>query len=124
MAINDEARQVEIARSLATAARELAHSTRSVPHPQDSYALIGELDAAVGSLAQVCEQLARWHGRVVDGVHYAGEDATGDGATGTVVASDALRRASAVLATAAAALQEAHAANGVIRWFEDVTEQG
>src|SRR5690625_5351761 len=84
MAINDEGRQLAIAAELEEAARSLAHSTRDVPVPADSYAMLGELRATIDSLEEVCRRLGAWHTRVVDGVHYAGEDDRGDGATGTV----------------------------------------
>ena len=37
MAINEEQRQLEIAAEVEELARALAHSTRDVPHPRDSY---------------------------------------------------------------------------------------
>lgn len=78
----------------------LAHSTRSVPVPSDSYFLLGELRATVDDLEQVCRQLGAWHAGVVDGVEYEGEDARGDGATGTVTAAAELDRAASALAAA------------------------
>src|SRR3546814_3345668 len=87
MAVNEEHRQVEVARDLSSQARTPAHSTRDVPAPFDSYTLLGELVATVDDLQQVCQQLGLWHSRVVDGEHYAGEDNRGDGATGTVTAA-------------------------------------
>lgn len=118
MAVNEEQRQVAIAGDLEARARTLAHSTRDVPSPGDSYELLGELTATLDHLEQVCRQLAGWHTRVVDGTHYAGEDAEGDGATGTVTAAAELERAAAALDTAAAAMRAAHSANGVVRWFD------
>lgn len=96
----------------------LAHSTRNVPVPADSYRLLAELRATVNDLEQVCQQLSGWHGRVVDGTHYAGEDARGDGATGTITASAELEVAAVALSRASAALGAAHSANGVVRWFD------
>lgn len=118
MTVNEEHRQVEIARDLETQARTLAHSTRDVPAPSASYALLGELVGTIDNLEQVCRQLGAWHARVVDGTHYAGEDARGDGATGTVTAAAELERAAVALATASAALRSAHSANAVVRWFD------
>lgn len=118
MTVNEEQRQVEVARELEAAARTLAHSTRDVPVPADSYVLLGELGSATTLIQQVCRQLAAWHGRVVDGTHYAGEDADGDGATGTVTAAAQLARAADALGTAADALGAAQTANGVVRWFD------
>lgn len=118
MTINDEHRQVDVARELSELARTLAHSTRDVPSPSASYSMLGELVVTVEALEQVCRQLAAWHSRVVDGTHYEGEDARGDGATGTVTVAAELERAAAALDNAANALRAAHSANGVVRWFD------
>ncbi len=118
MAVNEEQRQVAIATELAEVARTLAHSTRDVPAPSESYSMLGELTATLADLQQVCRQLAAWHARVIDGVHYEGEDSRGDGATGTVTASAELERAAAALDSAEDALRRAHSANGVVRWFD------
>lgn len=120
MTVNEEHRQVEIASELSNQARTLAHSTRNVPAPISSYALLGELVATVENLEQVCRQLGAWHSRAVDGRHYEGEDSRGDGATGTVTAAIELEQAASSLDAAAAALRAAHSANGVVRWFDDV----
>ena len=42
MAINKQERQLEVAREAEELLRTLAHSTRDVPHPFESYALLGE----------------------------------------------------------------------------------
>ncbi|WP_285040014.1 hypothetical protein [Plantibacter sp. lyk4-40-MEA-4] len=119
MATNEEHRQIEIARALSDQARSLAHSTRDVPNPSDSYSLLAELTATIDDLEQACRQLGAWHTRTVDGKHYAGEDERGDGATGTVTAAAELTRAAAALADAADAIRAAHSANGVVRWYEE-----
>lgn len=93
-----------------------------VPAPFDSYTLLGELTATVDDLEQVCRQLGAWHSNVVDGKHYAGEDARGDGVTGTVTAAAELERAAAALDATSAALRAAHSANGVVRWFDAIEE--
>jgi hypothetical protein len=118
MAVNEEQRQRAVAAELAKVARTLAHSTRDVPVPSESYGMLGELAGALADLEQVCRQLAAWHGRVIDGVHYEGEDPRGDGATGTVTAAAELQRAATALASAETALRQAHSANGVVRWFD------
>ena len=118
MAVNEEGRQAAVAAELAETARTLAHSTRNVPVPSDSYSLLGELRATVDALEQVCRQLSAWHAGVVDGIHYEGEDDRGDGATGTVAAAADLERAAAALNAASEALGRAHAANGVVRWHD------
>ncbi|GAA1681186.1 hypothetical protein GCM10010977_32280 [Citricoccus zhacaiensis] len=118
MAINEDHRQAEIAAELEQAARVLAHSTRTVPVPSDSYRLLGELNATTDHLSQVCQQLATWHDGVADGTHYEGEDDRGDGATGTVTAAEQLRQAASALADATQAIMAAHSANGVVRWYD------
>ena len=120
MTINEQHRQVEVARDLSAQARTLVHSTRDVPAPFESYTLLGELVATVDDLEQVCRQLGTWHSTVVDGKHYEGEDDRGDGATGTVTAAAELERAATALSAASAALRDAHSANGVVRWFDQV----
>jgi len=120
MPINEEHRQVEIAHEVEALARTLAHSTRDVPVPSDSYTLLGELVGTVDNLEQISRQLGAWHSQVIDGTHYAGEDERGDGATGTVTAASELERAAAALSTASEALRAAHSANGVVRWFDTV----
>lgn len=121
MAVNEEQRQRAVAAELSEVARTLAHSTRDVPVPSESYNILGELTATLADLEQVCRQLAVWHERVIDGVHYAGEDERGDGATGTVTAAAELERAATALASAATALRGAHSANGVVRWFDSTS---
>lgn len=116
MTVNQEARQAAIAADVEQAARILAHSTRSVPKPWQSYSMLGELHEITSHLSQVARQLASWHGRVTDGVEYQGEDERGDGATGTVSAAANLEDAAAALDAATTALMKAHSANGVIRW--------
>lgn len=123
MAVNEEQRQVAIAREIAELARTLAHSTRDIPRPSDSYALLGELSAAQRSLAQVYEQLAVWHGQVRTGLHHDGDDpsagteAYGIGGAANRAAS-LLREAGERAALAEDSLREAHSANGVVRWFD------
>lgn len=119
MAINEEHRQVEIAAELEAVARALAHSTRDIRSPVDSYTLLAELTATMDHLQQICRRLAAWHTLAHDGKHYAGEDERGDGATSTGTAAAELERATAALDTASAALRSAHAANGVVRWHDE-----
>ncbi len=52
MAINEETRQLEIAREVEELTRTLAHSTRTVPHPNESYNLIAELGLIVDHVQQ------------------------------------------------------------------------
>ena len=44
---NEERWQVQVAKDLEALARTLAHSTRDVPTPFDSYTLLGELTATI-----------------------------------------------------------------------------
>jgi len=74
MAINEETRQLEIAREVEALTRTLAHSTRTVPNPSESYNLLAELWLTVDHLQQVSQQLAQWHQGVIDGTHYNGLD--------------------------------------------------
>ncbi|WP_348542271.1 hypothetical protein [Dietzia kunjamensis] len=113
--MNDEQRQTEVADEVEAAARQLAHSTRNVPNPPDSYALLGSLGASARHLAQVAAQLSRWHDRVTEGTEHVGEDDRGDG-TGIDTAATALRQAAAALHGAARHIESAHSANGVVRW--------
>lgn len=49
MAINEEQRQLEIAAEVEELARTLAHSTRDVPNPRDSYRLLGRVGSSTPS---------------------------------------------------------------------------
>ena len=124
MSVNEEGRQREIADELAEVARTLAHSTRTVPHPSDSYELLASLRSAQDSLTQVYTQLAAWHGAAVDGTHYNGEDGHGIPglpAAGTFGQATALLNMAADSAAKAADLvDKAQSANAVVRWFDDV----
>lgn len=118
MAINEDYRQTEVAAEVENAAKTLAHSTRRIPRPSDSYTLLGELHATTDHLHRVVAQLATWHQAVEDGVQYTGEDDRGDGATGTVTAAEYLTTAARHLDEATQAIMAAHGANGVVRWYD------
>nr|WP_181716127.1 hypothetical protein [Cryobacterium sp.]QJS06301.1 hypothetical protein [Cryobacterium sp.] len=128
MAVNEEGRQIEIANELAEVARTLAHSTRTVPRPSDSYELLASLRSAQESLAQVYAQLAAWHGAAIDGTHYTGTDghslygvpATAAGASEHVTLL--LKIAAASATEAAELVSKAHSANAIVRWFDEVKE--
>jgi len=102
-------------------ARDLARRTRVLDRPSDSYDLLGCLTGTQRLLGQVYDQLARWHGQVVDGVHHNGEDgyspAPEDGAARAEVA---LRTAAQSAMRVEDALMLAHTANSVVCWFEGV----
>ena len=114
MAINEETRQLEIAAAVEELARTLAHSTHGVPHPRDSYPLLGELGATIDHLAQVIDQLGKWHSHAEDGTHYEGEDG---GSTGSArAAADELTTAANMLKLASSHVARAHSLNAVVRW--------
>lgn len=120
MAINEQERQLEVARDAEELLRTLAHSTRDVPNPRDSYSMLGELGAIIDHVAQVCEQLASWHGRVEDGKHYEGEDG---GSTGSArAAADELTTAASALRLTSNHVNRAHSLNAVVRWYPEPQE--
>lgn len=117
MAINEESRQLEIAAEAEALTRTLAHSTQAVPHPSDSYTMLGELRATLDHLAQVCTQLGTWHTQAQDDTHYDGEDG---GRTGSPrAAATELQAAASALRLASGHVGAAHAHNAVVRWYED-----
>ncbi|MFC7403421.1 hypothetical protein [Citricoccus sp. GCM10030269] len=120
MSINEEHRQTDIAAEMEAAARTLAHSTRTIAVPSDSYALLGELHATTDHLSQICRQVAAWHDAAGDGTHYQGQDPSADGETGagTAAAASGLRQAASALSEATQALM---AANGAVRWYPQPT---
>jgi len=61
MALNEQHRQVQIAVELDEAARSLAHSTRDVLNPTDSYRLLAELGSTVHYLQQIVWGFSAWH---------------------------------------------------------------
>jgi len=123
MSVNEEGRQVELAASIEAASRTLAHSTRRVPRPFDSNRLLAELSQTQDHLAQVLDQLSAWHSRVSDGVHYDGEDENAiEGICAPPFAAGSLNRAAENARISADYIRKAHAANNVVRWFDDVPE--
>ncbi|WP_051973722.1 hypothetical protein [Cryobacterium sp. MLB-32] len=101
------------------AAQHLAHRTRVLDRPSDSYDLLGCLTGTQRLLSQVYGQLARWHGQVIDGVHHNGEDGysptPGDGVARAEVA---LHAAAQSAVRTEDALMLAYTANGVVCWFD------
>lgn len=117
MAINEEYRQLEIAAEVEELMRTLAHSTRDVPKPSESYPMLGELGAIIDHAAQVCDQLASWNTRAQHGRHHDGEDG------GT---TDSPRAVAYQLTSAASALRKASehvlSAQGfssAVRWYDE-----
>lgn len=97
------------------ALRGLAHATRVFEKPADTYAVIGDLLASVGSLRQVLDQLATAH------VAHRGSarDDNGDAATGARTAEAAageLRRAAVLVDQLGSRLDSASQLSGRIAW--------
>ena len=120
--MNDHSSELIIrANELADTARSLAHATQAFDRPYDSYLLLGCLTATQRSLGQVYDQLANWHSNVVDGVEYDGENGFGAGcAPGVARAELGLRDAAQFAGIVEDALMQAHNANSVVRWFDNV----
>lgn len=115
MTVAEPDRQAEIANQLSAQARALSVSTREFPHRSDTYRLLGDLNATVSALAQVCSQLGAFHAGAQDGVEYVGEDGGGSGQSAREGAIK-LAEAHEALAAAGEALGQAHVANSHIRW--------
>lgn len=97
------------------ALRGLAHATRAMPEPADTYPVIGDLLAGVRSLRQVLDQLARAH---MDHRTVAFDDA-GDqaaGAASALAAADELHQAATLLDTVEWRLDAASQHSGRIAW--------
>lgn len=116
MAINEQDRQLEIATEVEELSRTLAHSTRTVPQPFDSYGMLGELRATADHLAQVLEQLSRWHSKVQDGVHYEGDGDPTERALSSVASE--LDEAARTVIVASEYIGRAHTSNSVVRWYQ------
>lgn len=101
---------------VSTAARGLAHATRSFDDPADTYAVIGDLLGGVRSLRQVIDQLASAHiayrGRAHDD---AGNQVAG--ATAALAAADELHQAGTLLDTVEWRLDAASQHSGRIAWY-------
>lgn len=99
----------------AEALRGLAHATRHLDNPADTYSVVGQLMAGVRSLRQSLDQLATVHashqGRVTDDArdHQAGSAAA-------LAAADELHQAATFLDQAEDHLSAAHAHSGRIVW--------
>ena len=99
------------------ALRGLAHATRDLPHPAETYAVIGELLAGARSLRQVLDQLAATHIRFRAVAH----DDHGDqaaGATSALAAADELHQAGTLLDAVHDRLDAAMSHSGRIAWHE------
>jgi hypothetical protein len=115
MAMNEDYRQVEIAAEAEERLRTLAHSTRTVLTPSDSYGMLGELRSSIEHLEQVCRQLGAWHAGLQEGEHFVVDGGRSDGA-GTTITAKALERGADALNAVSEELSFAHRANGTVRW--------
>lgn len=109
----------EPAVSAADAAREalrgLAHATRAIPEPGDSYGVLGSLHAGLASLRQTLDQLADFHER------HAPTAITLDAGelrsqVAAEIAAAELREAAALLERASGRISAAWSHNGRIVW--------
>lgn len=116
MSINEAYRQAEVAAEVEEAARTLAHSTRAVPNPADSYDMLGEMARTTDHLEQVAQQLARWHASAFEDGRIHPDSEVHAARANTHLAAEALTRAAEALGSAAAELRAAHSANGAVRW--------
>jgi hypothetical protein len=99
------------------ALRSLAHATRDLPHPGETYAVIGDLLGAVRSLRQVLDQLAAPHLRFRACAHDdAGDHRAGVGEA--TAAADELHQASTLLDQVESRLDHASQHSGRIAWHE------
>ncbi|PZT98929.1 MAG: hypothetical protein DI630_18175 [Gordonia sp. (in: high G+C Gram-positive bacteria)] len=123
MSTNEDGRQVAIAAEVEQAARSLAHSTRTIPTPADSYDMLGELTRATDHLEQTAQQLSHWHSTApAEGLIHDNADPLTAGVSAQL-AADALSRAASALGTAAHELRTAHAENSQIRWGARSSDQ-
>jgi len=99
------------------ALRGLAHATRDIPHPAETYAVVGDLLGGVRSLRQVLDQLAATHLRFRAVAHDdAGNHRSGVGEA--LAAADELHQGSALLDQVESRLDQAAQHSGRIAWHE------
>lgn len=99
------------------ALRGLAHATRDISHPAETYAVLGDLLGGVRSLRQVLDQLAATHIRFRAVAHDdAGDHAAG--ATAALAAADELHQAGTLLDAVHDRLDTAMSHSGRIAWHE------
>lgn len=100
------------------ALRGLAHATRSIPEPSESYPVLGSLHAGLASLRQTLDQLADLHDR------HAPRAATTDlrqlcGEVAAEIAAAELREAATLLDRAYSRVSAAWSHNGRIVWHPE-----
>jgi hypothetical protein len=99
----------------AEALRGVAHASRVITDPGDTYRVLGSLSTVLASLQQSLDQLAEWHDRNAD--HAATDD--GDRRMGqghATVAAEFLRDAADRTQQAHRSLNQAFNHNGRIAW--------
>jgi hypothetical protein len=106
------------AQRMAEATGQLAHSTRSLSRPSDSYVILGELLETQRAIEQTLRQLAEWHRTTSAGVHYAeGHEESALGIMTSVAELDlAAQQAEGLLET----LARAYGGNSVVHWFDSI----
>jgi hypothetical protein len=103
---------------MAAAARQLAHETRDLVVPSDSYVILGNLVEAQRSIEQVLRQLAEWHrSAAAERPYIAGNDESTIGIMTAVTELDlGAQQAEGLRET----LSRATGGNSVVRWFDEV----
>jgi hypothetical protein len=105
---------------MAEAARQLAHGTRDLENPSDSYAVLSNLVDTQRFIEQVLRQLAEWHRATAADRHYA---ASHDESTlGIMTAVAELDLAAQQADGLQETLSRAHGGNSVVRWFDEVDQ--
>lgn len=106
---------VEDAMGASAALRGLAHATRTIDNPAETYPVLGELLAGVRSLRQVLDQLAAAHIEARSRAHTdAGSQPAG--ATAALAAADELHQAGTLLDTVHERVDAAMSQSGRIAW--------
>jgi hypothetical protein len=101
---------------MAEAASQLAHSTRHLDRPSDSYVVLGQILEAQRSIAQTLHQLAEWHRTTAPGLHYA-EDHE-ESALGIMTSVAELDLAAQQAEGLQETLARAYGGNSVVQWFD------
>jgi hypothetical protein len=103
---------------MAEAATELAHSTRHLERPSDSYVILGEILEAQRSIKQTLRQLAEWHRTTAAGVHYAEQHE--ESALGIMTSVAELDLAAQQAEGLHETLARAYGGNSVVQWFDRI----
>ncbi len=97
------------------ALRGLAHATRAIPEPGDTYAVLGSLHASLASLRQTADQLADFHERHAPKAVTLDVRELGSQVAAEIAAAE-LREAAALLEQTSGRLSAAWSHNGRIVW--------